>query len=191
MDKTLTNQTAVQFVNEVSQQSHAMAGAVIALSAAQAAALGQACMQISQDDSDQHHQAVDKQIDRLSKNIHELLQWCDRDATAIADFVALREVGETLTGQQLLCQAPATIGQISIQIAGILQDFRPIVCDRVQDDLEMAIRLLAGSAQAAMLLLDSNLRIWPEPALLAQFEPVQEELAFDLGQLSPVERIRE
>ena len=135
--------------------------------------------------------AVDEQIERLSKNTHELLHWCDRDAAAIAEFVALREAGETLTGQQLLCQAPATIGQLSIQVAGILQDFRPVVCDRVQDDLEMAISLLAGSAQAAMLLLDSNLRIWPEPVLLAQFEPVQEEMAFDLGQLSPVERIRE
>jgi hypothetical protein len=120
-----------------------------------------------------------------------LLHWCDRDASAIAEFVALREAGETLTGQQLLCQAPARIGQLSIQVARILEDFRPVVCDRVQDDLEMAITLLVGTAQAAMLLLDSNLRIWPEPVLLAQFEPVQEEMAFDLGQLSPVERIRE
>ncbi|MGB3714461.1 MAG: cyclodeaminase/cyclohydrolase family protein [Candidatus Promineifilaceae bacterium] len=191
MDNTLTTQTAAQFVHEVSHKSHAMAGAVIALSATQAAALGQACMRISRDELDLDHQAIDKQIDRLSKNIRELLQWCDRDATAIAEYVALREAGETLTGQQLLCQAPAAIGQISVQVASILQDFRPCVNERVQDDLEMAISLLAGTAQAAMLLLDSNLRIWPEPALLAQFEPIREELATDIDHLSPVDRIRE
>ncbi|HID53558.1 MAG TPA: hypothetical protein EYP41_16190 [Anaerolineae bacterium] len=45
----VTELTAVQFTAEVSRQQHAMAGAVIALSAAQAAALGQACLQISRD----------------------------------------------------------------------------------------------------------------------------------------------
>ena len=190
MEKNVTDQTVAQFVQEVSQQQHAMAGAVIALSAGQAAALGQACMQISQDALDLHDETIDKQIERVANIKSELLQWCDRDADAIAEFVALREAGETLAGQQLLCNAPAVVSQLSIQVANILQSFRPVVSERVQDDLEMAISLLAGTAQAAMLLLDSNLRIWPEKALLAQFEPIQDDLAIEISRLSPVKRIR-
>ena len=72
----------------------------------------------------------------------------------------------------------------------MLQDFRPLVIEQVQDDLEMAVSLLAGTAQAAMLLLDSNLRMWPDPALLAEFEPIRLELEKQIDQLSPVQRIR-
>ncbi len=39
-----------QFITHVSSQKHAMAGAVIAISAAQAAALGLACVSISCED---------------------------------------------------------------------------------------------------------------------------------------------
>ena len=53
---------------------------------------------------------------------------------------------------------------------GAVQGFRPLVRD-VGDDLEMAIALLTGAAHAASLLLDSNLRIWPTPSLLAKYEP--------------------
>ena len=77
-----------------------------------------------------------------------------------------------------------------METAVILQNFRPLVCEQVKDDLEMSIRLLAGVAQAALLLLDSNLRIWPEPDLLAEFEPVLTELDAKITALSPVERIR-
>ena len=54
----------------------------------------------------------------------------------------------------------------------------------------MAISLLAGAARAANLLLDSNLRIWLEPDLLAQFEPIQDALLTDIDRLSPLTRIR-
>lgn len=189
MDKPITSQTVAQFIQEVSDQSHAMAGAVIALSAGQAAALGQACMQISLTDLETEDLVVEAQIERLALMKDELLQWCNRDANAIAEFVALRDAGETLQGQKLLCSAPSRVSRLSIDIANMLQDFRPSVGKRVRDDLEMSISLLAGTAQAAMLLLDSNLRIWPEQALLAEFDPIRDALTADISDLSPVKRI--
>ncbi len=191
MEPSITTKTVFEFVQEVSQQQHAMAGAVIALSAGQAAALGQACMQIGQNEGLNHSlQVAESPVERLDKIKMELLQWCDRDATAIAEYVALREAGDPLTGQELLCSAPAEVCRIAIEAANILQEFRPLVGEKVRDDLEMAISLLTGAAQAAMLLLDSNLRIWPDQALLAQFEPIQDKLITDIGRLSPVKRIR-
>ena len=191
MEPAVTTQTVFDFVQEVSQRQHAMAGAVIALSAGQAAALGQACLQISHDEGLNHSvQAVENPIERLAQIKMELLQWCNRDATAIAEYVALREAGDPLAGQELLCSAPAEVCRIAIEAANILQEFRPLVGEKVRDDLEMAISLLTGAAQAALLLLDSNLRIWPDPDLLAQFEPIQDELITKIGRLSPVARIR-
>ena len=59
------------------------------------------------------------------------------------------------------------------------------------DDLELGITLLAGAAQAAMLLVDSNLRLWPEKALIDKYEPIRAELARQIRQLSPVARLRD
>ena len=187
----ITDHSIADFVEEVSQQQHAMAGAVIAASAAQAVALGLACLQISRDDLDLRNDDLQKRIERLVTVKEELLGWCDRDAAAIAEFVALREAGETLAGQRLLCDAPTQVSRLSIEVARILQAFRPLVSERVQDDMEMSISLLAGTAQAALLLLDSNLRIWAEERpLLAEFEPVLEGLIAEIDSLTPIKRIR-
>ena len=190
---TITNQQTIRhFTKHVSSRNHAMAGAVIAASAGEAAALGAACIQISLErrvdavNSD----AAGERIDRMQHIIDSLLAWCDRDANAIAEFVALREAGDELAGQQLLCHAPAEVSRLSLEAANILQDFRPRVHQQVQDDLEMALTLLAGTAQAAMLLLDSNLRLWPEPKLLNEFEPVLNNLLREINALEPVARIR-
>lgn len=192
MDNQITQKSIRQFTTTVSHQHHAMAGAVIATSAAQAAALGRACLQISLtrrvDVLDTA--TVTPLITELDRITNQLLDWSDRDATAIAEFVALREAGQELQGQQLLCQAPAEVSRLALAAATHLQAFRPQVDERVRDDLEMSITLLAGAAQAAMLLLDSNLRIWPEPALLAEYEPLRAELEARIGRLSPVTRIR-
>jgi len=187
MPGNITEISARQFIAEVSEQQHAMAGAVIALSAAQAAALGRACMHITLTGQ---NQTGSDPLTRLGSIRDQLRDWCDRDAVAIAEFVALRQAGDELRGQQLLCDAPAQVCRLSIEAAVILQGFRPHVSERVHDDLEMSIRLLTGTAQAALLLLDSNLRIWPEPNLLAQFEPELQNLEQRLSQLTPVNRLR-
>ena len=188
--ETVTSYTTADFVHYVSRQPHAMAGAVIALSAAQAVALGQACLQISTNLAHLTEEIMGAPIRQANQIKEELLQLCDQDAGAIAEYVTLREAGKTLAGQQLLCHMPAEVGQLSIKAAAILQDSRPNVNERVQDDLEMSISLLAGTAQASMLLLDSNLRLWPEQALLVEFEPLRKSVESGIGRLSPVKRIR-
>lgn len=192
MEQPITEKLVHQFIAEVSDQHHAMAGAVIALSAAQAAALGEACMQISLD-----HQVdkldwgqVTSRIERMVQIKETLLDWGNRDAEAIAQYVALRQAGDELTGQKLLCESPAEMSRLSINAARLLQDFRPLVFEKVQDDLEMAISLLAGTARAALLLLDSNLRIWPDPDLLRVYDPIITDLETQIGRLTPVARIR-
>jgi formiminotetrahydrofolate cyclodeaminase len=192
MPSGITTKTNRQFIDHVSAQHHAMAGAVIAVSAAQAAALGEACIRISLEhqpdalngDDGSYHAA------HMADIKNRLAAWCDRDATAIAEFVALREAGQELKGQQLLCDAPSEISRLSIEAVEILQSFRPLVSERVRDDLEMSLTLLAGTAQAAMLLLDSNLRIWPEKALNDLYEPIRAKLEQQIGRLTPVTRIR-
>ena len=186
----VSTKTVMHFLNEVSGQNHAMAGAVTALSAAQGAALGQACLRISRDLDKTVGEDAEARIKEIAAIKSELMQWCQQDADAIAEYAALRDAGQEQTGKKLLCQAPAAVCRISVQAAEVLQGFRPLVHERVRDDMEMSITLLAGAAQSAMLLLDSNLRIWPEPALLDEFEPVLAELITRLGQLSPVDRLR-
>ena len=192
MKSSLTENSVRQFIDAVADQRHAMAGAVIAAAAAQATALGLACMQISLEHWPENMDSGDaaNRIKEMVDLKERLVGWCDRDAEAIAKFVALREAGDELSGQQLLCHAPAEMSRLSIQAATILQEFRPWVSERVRDDLEMSLALLASAAQAAMLLLDSNLRIWPEKALLDEYEPVRAQLERHIRQLKPVARIR-
>lgn len=192
MADTMTQQPLEQFAGHVAQQGHAMAGAVIAASAAQATALGTACMRISLalGGDNLNAAAVTDRIEHMERIAASLLDWCNRDATAIGEFVALREAGNELAGQQLLCHSPAEISRLAIESAKMLQDFRPLVHMQVRDDLEMALTLLTGTARAAMLLLDSNLRHWPEAALLEQFEPTLASLLREIHALTPVERLR-
>jgi formiminotetrahydrofolate cyclodeaminase len=187
----VSTQTIKQFINEVSSQNHAMAGAVTAISAAQALALGQACLHITKDIDKETEIDADARSKEIAAIKNELLQWCQQDADAIAEFAALRDAGKEQTGKRLLCEAPAAVCRITVQAAEILQDFRPAVHERVRDDMEMSITLLAGAAKSAMLLLDSNLRIWPEKELLDEFEPILAELLAKMEALSPVERLRE
>jgi formiminotetrahydrofolate cyclodeaminase len=183
----VTAQSLEEFAAQVSHSEHAMAGAVIAASAAEAAALGLACLRISLAHQPGNNPAP---AARMAEIQAALLNWCDRDATAIAEFVTLHQSGRELAGQELLCQAPTEIGTLALEAATLLQAFRAQVIEQVQDDLEMALTLLGGSARAAMLLLDSNLRHWPEPALLDRFEPIRADLAHQISQLTPVERIK-
>ncbi len=192
MKQQITEKTVREFIAEISEQRHAMAGAVIAASAAQAVALGRACMQISLERRGDALDTLDVagRIQQVTNIIDNLIEWCDRDAVAIAEFVALREAGDDLRGRQLLCHAPAQFSRLSVEAAASLQDFRPLVCEQVRDDLEMSISLLTATAQAAMLLLDSNLRIWSEQVLLEEYEPIRADLEAEIVRLTPVPRIR-
>ena len=188
----ITEKTIQQFVEEVSDQHHAMAGAVIAASGAQAAALGEACMQISLDHQVDilDWQDVTARIEQMAGLKSSLIEWCNQDGAAITEYATLPESNNNLEKQRSLCDSPAAISRLSISAVKLLEDFRPLVLERVQDDLEMSIVLLTNTARTAMLLLDSNLRIWPDSALLKEYEPILAELETQINQLTPVNRIR-
>ncbi len=189
--ESITQQSVAQFVEGVSGQNHAMAGAVAALAAAQAVALGVSCLTISRNEQNLNDDGMGERLGRLQSIQSALLDWCDQDAKAIGEFVALRNAGKTLAGQRLLCQAPTEVSRMATEAAQILQNCRAVAVERVKDDLEISISLLAGAAQAAILLLDSNLRIWhDQPDLLVEFEPILAQLSIEIATLSPAKRIR-
>jgi formiminotetrahydrofolate cyclodeaminase len=192
MESSNTERTIRQFISEVSDQHHVMTGAVIAISATQATALGEACMQISLDNQVDklNWQDVTTRIKQMARIRDNLLGWCEQDAQAITERIALRETGVQLSSQRFWCEGSAEISRLSIEAAILLQDFRPLVFENVQDDLEITINLLVATARASMLLLDSNLRIWPNPALLEEYEAVRAELEDQVDQLTPVARLR-
>ncbi len=193
MKESVTNQPIRQFVAKVSDHHFAMVGAVIAASAAQAAALGEACMQISLDNQVDklNWQDVTTRIAQMVHLKNSILAWCDKDAEAITQYIAVRDTGgEDLTARYLLCEGPPAVARLAINSAEILQRFRPLVFERVQDDLEIAIKLLVDAARTAMMLLESNLRLWPEPDILQKYEPVLANLENRLKRLTPISHIQ-
>ncbi|MBM4458390.1 MAG: hypothetical protein FJ011_11585 [Chloroflexi bacterium] len=186
----LTEKSLHHFTDHVASQGHAMAGATIAASAALACSLGQALLRINvplvpRPDADLATRLAGQLVDARDR----LLALTNEDGDAITAFAALRAAGKTLAGQERLCQMPVEMARLAIAAAALLQQFRPFIV-QAQDDLEMAITLLAGAGRAAILLLDSNLRLWPDPPLLAQFEPELAALRAEIGRVHPVERIR-
>jgi hypothetical protein len=135
--------------------------------------------------------SVSARIEQMDHLKNTLLEWCDLDAKTMAERADPAALIDELRQHRLLCESPAEIARLAVEAAALLQDFRPLVFARVQDDLEMALALLAGVGRAAFMLLDSNLRIWSDdPALLQEFEPVLAELEPQLDQLKPLKRIR-
>jgi formiminotetrahydrofolate cyclodeaminase len=187
----LTEYTFCQLTNHIASQGHAMAGATIAASAALACSLGEACLRINMPlVATAADRALAERIAGQLAGIRGQFQaLADEDSAAITAFAALRAAGKTLEGQERLCQMPVEMARLAIEAACLLQDFRPYI-QLAQDDLEMAITLLAGSMRAAALLLDSNLRLWPDPPLLAAFEPELAALRREAGRVQPVAFIR-
>ena len=186
MKSATTEQTIRQFVSEVTDQHYIMTGAVMAGSAAQAAALGETCMQISLDNQVDklNWQDVTSRIEEMARLKDNLLEWCDQNAQTIIERTALREAGGDSGSQRFWCESAAEISRLSIEAATLLQDFRPLAFENVRDDLEITINLLTCTGRAAVLLLDSNLRIWPVSALLDEYEPIRAELQSQIDQIS-------
>lgn len=188
----LSSTTVHAAVARIGDHDHCQAGGAIGLSGALVAALGQATANatraaspsLGQDTAAQQIQAA------MAHSRAEFLRLADADADAILEFVALEEHGEPLAGYALLCNGPRAMADLAIAAARAMQAFRVHVCERSRDDLEFALTLMAGVARAALQLLDSNLRIWPLPELLAEFEPHVNRLLQGLNALQPVARIR-
>lgn len=192
IDQLLSTMTVQAAVARIGDHDHCQAGGTIGLSGALAAALGQATANATLADKHTAAQAVaarDMQA-TMARLRADLLRTADADANAILEFIALEERGEPLAGYALLCRSPQQMADLALEAAQAMVTFRAHVCERSHDDLEFALTLMAGVARAAMQLLDSNLRIWPLPDLLAEFEPHISQLAGDIDTLSPLSRIR-
>lgn len=187
----LTESNVRQLTEHISTRHHAMAGATIAASAAMACSLGEVCVRISiqHQNTEAERELAEQTTGRLDEIRQALLTLADEDGAAIAAFAALRDAGQELEGQELLCQLPVDMGILAVEAVTLMQDSRSVV-QLHQDDLEMAIRLLDGTARAASLLLDSNLRIWPESDLADTFEPILADLREHFDALQPIEQIR-
>uniref|UniRef100_A0A7C1K084 Cyclodeaminase/cyclohydrolase domain-containing protein n=1 Tax=Caldilinea aerophila TaxID=133453 RepID=A0A7C1K084_9CHLR len=179
-------------VKRIGEHDHCQAGGTIGLSGALAAALGQATANAtrSQQPTDAQDAAAKSMQQTMKRIQQEFLRLADADAEAILEFVALEERGEPLAGYTLLCERPCAMADLAIEAAQAMQDFRTYVCERSRDDLEFALTLMTGVARAAFQLLDSNLRIWPLPELLAAFEPHIVRLSQMLEMLEPKKHIR-
>lgn len=189
---TLTRRHTFDAFNHIAQANHCQAGAVVALSGALAAALAQATANGSlQDGATGEAQASGRQVQQITDQARARFQrLADRDAEAITTFVELRKRGEALKGYELLCNGPREMADLAVHTTHVMQSYRTQVGERTKDDLEFAITLMVGVARAATQLLDSNLRIWPLPALLAKYDAHVIRLTDEINQLRPAVRIR-
>ncbi|MCS6826543.1 MAG: cyclodeaminase/cyclohydrolase family protein [Caldilinea sp.] len=181
-----------QALERIGEHDHCQAGGAIGLSGALAAALAQATANATRSQQPMDVQdAAAKSMQQTMKRIRqEFLRLADADADALLEFVALEERGEPLAGYALLCEGPRAMADLAVEAAQTMQSFRTHVCERSRDDLEFALTLMSGVARAAIQLLDSNLRIWPLPELLATYEPHIDRLQQALEALQPMTRIR-
>lgn len=181
-----------QLVNDIGTADHCQAGATIALSGGLAAALAQVTARVTLlvEVDEETTQASHRFIDEMGAAAAQFQKLADQDATAIGEFVKLREAGQPLQGYQLLCDGPKDMAELAWQATTAMQMYRPFVGPRSHDDLEFAITLMAGVTRASLQLLDSNLRIWPLPELLTQFDPVVKQIHSRLALLNVRPRIR-
>lgn len=179
-------------VARIGDADHCQAGGATGLSAALAAALAQATANSTLDNAPAVEQVEPAQAMQraMAAARATFLRLADQDANAILEFVALEEQGEMLAGYALLCDGPRDMAAAAIEAALAMQHFRAFVGERSRDDLEFALTLMSGAARSAVLLLDSNLRIWPQPELHAVYEPAFARLLAELSTLHTPTRIR-
>lgn len=191
-DQLLSTMTVQAAVARIGDHDHCQAGGTIGISGALAAALAQATANATRTTpTNVMQEAAARSVqDRMERTRAGFLRLADQDANAILEFVAMEERGEALAGYALLCRSPQQMADLAVEAAQAMQAFRAYVCERSRDDLEFALTLMAGVARAALQLLDSNLRIWPLPELLAEFEPQVSRLLGEIDALQPVSRIR-
>lgn len=189
---SLSALTVQEAVARIGDGDHCQAGGTIGLSAALAAALAQATANSTLANAPTPAQVAPARAmqSAMAAARAEFTRLADQDANAILEFVALEEQGAALAGYALLCDGPRDLAAAAIAAAQAMQDYRAHVGERSRDDLEFALTLMAGAAHSALLLLDSNLRIWPLPELLARYQPEVTRLGDAVATLRPVHKIR-
>lgn len=179
MTTQMTGKTVQQFVKEIGDQHHVLAGTVIATSAAQAAALGEACMQISLDYQVDtlDWQDVTNRIGQMVDLKNRLLAWADQAATLTAEVET--EASDRISAERLqtVFEIPAEVTRLCLAGVLDLQAFRPLVLNRLAGHLTIAVRLLLGGAEAALLLLQIELTRWEASGSAAAYGTVLADLS--------------
>ena len=185
MSGILTDKTIRQFVTQIGDEHYLMTASVIAASAAQAAALGEACLQLSLD-----YQVdtldwpeVSTRIGQMAHLKETLLEWCNQDIHLPLPLTPEAGSGTTINHRGLFDYF-LEVGRLSVEAVKLLQEFRPLAYAQVADDLEIAMNLLISQAQAALHLLNSRLPQQPEPALAQEYEPARLKLEEQLASLT-------
>ena len=182
MDIQLTNKTVRQYVDTISDQYYPMTGSVIAVMAAQAAGLAEACIQISLDNQVDKldWQDVTTRIGQMAHLKNTLVEWSNQDIPTDRNDNSLA----TDPGNQLRLLDYATeIAKLSLGAAKILQDFRSMAYVNIKNDLDIATHLLTSTAQTASLLLKHNLDITSDATLVQKYEPILMDLKQQIDQL--------
>jgi len=181
----IPDDTIRQTIADISDQHYAMTGAVIAVAAAHAAALGEACMQISLDNQVDtlDWQDVTSRIEQMARLKDDLLEWSSQGGKAVTERIALRKSNSDIGSQRFWCESAAEVCRLSIDAVQLLQDFRPLAFNDVRDDLEITVNLLTGTAESAALLLTSNLNIWPQTTLRDEYQEVLAEVEANIAQI--------
>ena len=184
----LTEGSLRELSAHIAGQSHAMAGATIAASGALACGLGKACVRISRPrlEAVEEQAAAQRIAVRLFEICGQLEALVDENGAAITGFETLRDAGAVRQAQDRLCRMPLEMGSLAAEAAALLpgvQAAGPRCPGRPGNGNHAAGR----RPRAASLLLDSNLRLWPEPMLLAEFEPALAGLRQQAARLRPAE----
>ena len=186
MGPSITEKTFRQIIEEISDHHHPMSGFAIAAAATQAAALAEACMQISLDHQVDklNWQDVTNRIGQMAHLKDTLLEWCNQHTGQIGLLMARTNYQVELTSRQLLWDHLVEIGVLSIQAASLLQEFRPLVFAEIRDDFELSFQLLINTSQAALLLVERNLRQWPGETV-NEYAPRLIHLNAEVSRLKP------
>jgi len=177
MDAHIQDMTLQQFVTAIGDQHQPMTGAVIAGSAMQVIALGEACVQISLDNQldKLNWQEVSQRIQTLTDLRNQLITWCDHEKTAISEYLTFLE-DNSLVSRTPLIESCTQIGQLTLQATKLLIEFRPLVYKDVHDDLEVTINFLTHLVFMAKALLRRRLQRWFDQGLHDKYTPIADLL---------------
>ncbi|MDX1523147.1 MAG: hypothetical protein R3264_16085, partial [Anaerolineae bacterium] len=150
LSETLTQKTHQQFIKTISDQHYAMPGVVIAASATQAVALGEACMQISFDNQVDRldWQDVNARIERMVHIKESLLAWVDQNADVAAKHGNLVDAGQQPPNARVFFEGPAELARLSLLAVNTLTEFHPLAFQQLQENIWITVELLHGCARA-------------------------------------------
>ena len=180
MGNAVTEKSLAEFTKYISDEHQAMAGTVIAANAAQAVALGEACIQISLDHQiDQlDWNQVNGKIEQMRHLKESLLTWVDQESGASSsDYEA------SAIDPSRLCERPFDIARLAFEAIDVLSEFRPEAYHQLSDKIDVAIQLLLGIVNGALHLLDTAL-MQAFPELKAMYATKRAQLQLRLRQQS-------